>query len=140
MEYKKKDNLYFIRLDKGEKVVKSLLSFLEKEGIKAGFFNGIGSLAVVELGHYDSEAKEFTGKEFKGKYEIVSFSGNITKMDNKPYIHPHLVVSDRDWKCFGGHCKEAIVGATCEITLEVFDMDVDREFSEEIGLNLLKFT
>ena len=39
----------------------------------------------------------------------------------------------------GGHLNKAIVGATAEIVLNVVDVVVEREFVEEIGLNLFKF-
>jgi len=35
--------------------------------------------------------------------------------------------------------NSAVVSSTCEIIVEKIDGSVDRELSEEIGLNLIKF-
>ena len=40
---------------------------------------------------------------------------------------------------FGGHLNRAIVSATCEMVINIIDGTVDREFNENIGLNLFKF-
>ena len=39
----------------------------------------------------------------------------------------------------GGHLNSALVSATAEIVITVINGYVSREFSNEIGLNLIKF-
>ncbi len=60
-------------------------------------------------------------------------------MKGETYIHLHINICDKELKSFGGHLNSAIVSATCEIIIDSIQGEVDREFSEEIGLNLLKF-
>jgi len=52
-------------------------------------------------------------------------------------IHAHIVVSDREMKAIGGHLKQGVVAATCEVVLHVFDGEIKRYSDEEIGLELL---
>ena len=40
---------------------------------------------------------------------------------------------------FGGHLNRAVISATCEMIVRELPGSVDRAFSTEIGLNLLKF-
>jgi len=139
MKCKQLRNKYFIRLVKGEKIIENLLKFLDDNKIKAGFFNGLGAVSGAILGHYDLETKRYSEKTFEGQREIVSFHGNISRLDGKPYIHAHMCLGDKEMALVGGHCKEAMVAATCEIVLIDLDIDVERYPDKEIGLNLLDF-
>ena len=50
-----------------------------------------------------------------------------------------MSAGDEKGHVFGGHLNRAVVSATCEMVINVIDGSVDRKFSDEIGLNLLKF-
>jgi uncharacterized protein len=139
MKFKKFRNKYFIRLEKGEKIIETLLGFLEKEKIKAGFFNGLGAVSSVVIAHYNLDKKKYSEKELKGQREIVSFHGNLSRFEGKPYVHAHICVGDDKMKLVGGHCKEGVVAATCEIVLISLEVDVGRYADKEIGLNLWDF-
>ena len=133
----KKGSIWIVRLDKGDKIIASLLSFCEQKKISGGYFHGIGALEEAELAHYALANKKSPTKTLKQPLEIVHLTGNITELDHKPYVHAHIVVSDEEMHTFGGHLKEAAVGPTGEIVLIPLPDPVERKFSEEIGLNLL---
>ena len=76
---------------------------------------------------------------YAGDYEIVSLLGTVTRMDGKFYSHLHMSAGDESGKVFGGHLNRACVSATCEAIIFVFNGEVGREFSDEVGLNLFKF-
>ena len=50
-----------------------------------------------------------------------------------------MSAGDRASNVYGGHLNRAIVGATCEMFIHVIPGEIDRKFSEEIGLNLIEF-
>ena len=58
-------------------------------------------------------------------------------MNGKTYLHIHGAIADMKNQVLGGHINRAIVGATCEMVIDCIDGQVDRAFSDEIGLNLL---
>ena len=60
-------------------------------------------------------------------------------MNKETYLHFHINLCDETMNVFGGHLNECIIGATCELVLTRLDGDVNREFNQEIGLNLYKF-
>ncbi len=130
---------YFIRLEKVEFIIASILSFCEKNRVHCGFFQGVGAIEEVTLAHYTLATREYAEKTIKEPLEIVQLNGNITIKDKKPYIHAHITVSDKEMKTHGGHLKEAAIGPTGEIILVALKGDVKRKFSEEIGLNLVEF-
>ncbi len=139
MEYKKFQNKYILRIDKGEEIVETLKKFCEDNDIKLGTITGLGATNNAKVGLYNIEEKKYYSKELTGDHEIAPLYGNISTMDGKVYLHVHANLCNQENKSFGGHLNSAIVSATFEAVIEVIDGEVEREFSEEIGLNLYKF-
>lgn len=143
MEYRKFENKYFIRIDKGEEIVKTLEKICEQNKIKLATLNGIGAISTATIGFFDTRTKKYysdklTGHKNQG-YEITSLIGNITTKDGETYIHLHITLSDSNHNTIGGHLNSAVVSGTCEIVLDVADGTVERKFNDEVGLNLFKF-
>lgn len=140
MEYKRQRNTVIVRVDKGEDIIKELLSLSEKENILFASISGLGAVNDIELGIFDTSAKKYHSKRLIGDFEITSLVGSLSRKEGEPYIHVHMSVGNvLTNEFFGGHLNKAIVGATAEIVLNVVDVVVEREFVEEIGLNLFKF-
>lgn len=138
MTFSKTDNGYLIRLFKGEKIVESLQKFCKKESLVSGSLTAIGGASDIELGYYNLETKQYQWKTFQEVHEIVSLTGNISLVENEPFLHIHTVISNNNFETFGGHLKEATVSATCEVILTNLNAETGREMDDEIGLRLLK--
>ena len=81
--------------------------------------------------------REYKELNFTGTYEILSLTGNLTRMNNEPYVHLHITVGDEDCRSFGGHLVEARISATAEIFIHLLDTELSRIRDNEIGMNLL---
>jgi predicted DNA-binding protein with PD1-like motif len=130
---------YVVRLDAGEKIVETLTALCERDAIGGGYFSGLGSAGPAEIGWYDAAAKGYVWSIVPGPSEIVSLSGNITKVDGRPFVHAHIALSGRDLAVRGGHLKEAAVAVTCEVTLVRFRDDIARKKDEASGFSKLAF-
>ena len=139
MNYRKFENQYVIRLDRGEEIVESLKTIAEKENIKLEYLTGIGAVGKVTAGVFDTKEKVFKGKTLEGDLEVVSIGGNINTMNGETYVHFHISVADEQGSVFGGHLQEAVISGTGELVLTEINGNVDRKFDEEIGLNLFEF-
>ena len=139
MEYKKFNNKYIVRIDKGEEIIEKLTELCEKENIKLGTIHGLGATNKVKIGLFKTESKKYKDRELTGDYEITPLYGNISTMEGKPYLHCHINLSDEKHNSFGGHLNCAIVSATFEAVVEKIDGQLERKFNEEVGLNLYKF-
>jgi len=128
---------YVIRLDAGEKIVATLLSLCERDGIGSGFFNGLGAVGEAEIGHFDPATGDYSWVKLSGSFEIAALYGNISVVDGNPFIHAHASLGDETFAVRGGHLREATVSATCEITLTRFNDDIGRKRDEATGLFLL---
>ncbi len=137
MQYAKTEEEYIIRLEKGENFIKKIENLAEIEDIKTGFFNAIGAATSAQISFYDRDKKEYINNNLDEDHEIISLTGNVTTVEGKPFIHAHCVLSNKNFECTGGHLKEGIVGATCEIYLKKLDLRIGRQMDDEIGLKLL---
>ena len=139
MKFKKIKSTYFIRLERGEKIIENLKDFCANNRIKCGYFFGVGALSEVELAHYIVENRKYTSKTLKHPLEIANMSGNITTMDKEVYLHCHVTLSDDKMNAIAGHLKEGVISATCEIVLVKMGAAINRKYNDIIGLNLLEF-
>ena len=57
MEYKKINDLIYLRIDKDEKIVETITAVCAKEKINAGHFQGIGACDTAILSTYLPEKK-----------------------------------------------------------------------------------
>jgi predicted DNA-binding protein with PD1-like motif len=139
MEAKAAGKHWIIRIDKGEEIVSTLERFCREKEIRLGTVNGIGATDNATIGLFKTRTKEYVRKELAGDHEITSLTGNISRMAGEVYLHLHVNLSDANYHTFGGHLNSAVVSATCEVVVRELDGEMDRAFSEEIGLNLYKF-
>lgn len=140
MEYIKSASHYVVRLDKGDEIISSISEICSNENIKAGIVNGIGAANEIEIGIFDTESKKYLKKVYTGDFEISALAGNISRMDEKPYLHLHITIGNPIKNIVAaGHMNRCVISATSEIYVTAVDTNVDRLFSNEVGLNLMKF-
>ena len=139
MEYRKFGNTLVVRIDKGEEILESVKVLAEKENIKLASIQALGAINDFTVGVLDTATRQYRSNSFTGAYEIVSLTGTINTKNDEFYCHLHLSAGNDKGEVFGGHLNRAVVSATCEMIVTLIDGRVDREFSDEIGLNLFKF-
>lgn len=136
MEYRKFNNHYVVRIDKGEEIIAKLTELCLKEQITLGSITGLGATDNVTVGLYDTVAKKYDKNTIKEPLEITSLVGNISTMNGDPYLHIHITVGNKDNIVYGGHLNECIISATCELHITKIEGVIDRYYDSEIGLNL----
>ena len=136
MEYKRENEKYFIKLEKGEEVIKTLTLFCYQNDIKSGIISGIGGANEVTVKFFDIDKKEYVPKDFSAKnFEILSLTGNVSLVEEKPFIHIHAIFGDSEYKIFGGHLSKAVIGITAEIEIRKTEHVLIRKPDSEFGLN-----
>lgn len=139
MDYRRFKNTIVCRIDKGEEVLEKIKEIALKENIKLANINALGATNDFTVGVFKTEEKKYYSNEFRGDFEIVSLTGTINTMNGEFYTHIHMSAGNDKGEVFGGHLNRAIVSATCEMVINIIDGVVDRDFNDEIGLNLFKF-
>jgi predicted DNA-binding protein with PD1-like motif len=139
MEYRKIDNHYVVRMEKGDEVTEKLKELCRKENIRLGSLIGLGASDHVSIGLFDDKTKVYDEKTLDRPMEITSLVGNITTMNGEPYLHCHINVCDGEMRIYGGHMTECRISVTGEIFVTPLDGTVERKRDDSIGVNLFSF-
>jgi predicted DNA-binding protein with PD1-like motif len=140
MEYKKFGDDYIIRMNRGEELLTDLQEVCEKEKITLGSVQGIGALGEITIGVFDRKQFKYLTETYKGDFEIASCMGDISTKEGKNYLHIHIVIGNvHESRIYAGHLSKGIISLTGEFIIHKINGIVEREYSEEVGLNLYKF-
>lgn len=141
------DSTWFIRLEKGEEILKSITQFCQRNQSftgATGWITGIGAVSYAEIGWFDPEAKQYVTKVYQDNREITSLMGNLSLKEKEPFFHIHVTLSNAMFDVRGGHLVKAIISVTGEFVLRTFptqrlschSTDLTRTLDEATGLYL----
>ena len=140
MEYRKFPQGYVLRLDPGEEIVSSLTRLVADENIQLASVSAIGAANDVTIGIFNTAEKQYYSQRCQGDYEISALVGSVTRKEGEPYLHLHITIGNPvTGQVHAGHLTSAVISATLELFLQVWDGQVGRKFSDQVGLNLFEF-
>ena len=144
MKYGKFGETYYVRMDKGDEIISSILDVCGKEGISSAIFSGIGGCGAAEIQTFDPENNAYETRELSGMLELVSVNGSVATDDAGQLCqHTHAMFAykeDGEHAVAGGHLKSATVLITAEIELRpVTGGVIRRRFDPGIGLTRWDF-
>ena len=144
MEYRKIDELFYIRMDRDDEVIENILEVCRRESISSAVFSGIGGCKRAELQVFIPEKGTFETERLEGMLELVSFNGNVVRdNDGKLFHHTHALFTfkkDGQHGIAGGHLKSTTVLYTAEIALRpTVDGSIGRKFDPETGTGFWDF-
>lgn len=126
------------RLDKGERLLDSLVVLAKEYQIKTGLVGVIGALQPAEIMYYQLEKKAYKSILIEESVELLHATGTITLFEDKPFVHLHIVVGRQDGSTMGGHCGPAsTINITGEVTIIETTDPIYREKNAEFKANFL---
>ena len=141
MEYRKFPQGYVVRLDPGEEIVERLTFLVDREGIQLGSVSALGAANDVTIGIFSTVEKKYSSLRYQVDFEISALVGNVSRKDGAPYLHLHITIGNPvTGEVHAGHLTSCTISATLELFLQVWDGQVDRQFSDQVGLNLFRFS
>lgn len=145
MDYRKRGDAYYVRMDRGDEIITCLLELCRREGIASAVYSGIGGCKSAEIQTFSPERGAFDTEQVTGMLELVSFSGNvISDADGVLYPHTHALfafVQDGVHQVRGGHIRSTVVLYTAEIVLTpVPEGGIGRRFDPETGTGFWNFS
>mgnify|MGYP002856348952 CR=1 FL=1 len=127
MDYSQIGGKIYVRVDRNEEILSSVLTVCTSRQVRSATFHGIGACGDVTTATYIPENDAFTNHQKKGMLEMVSLEGNVTHDDKgQLFQHAHAMFSYLDGDktaFFGGHLIGATVLYTAEIVIEPIEGD-----------------
>ena len=123
MDYKVIAGRYYLRIDKNEEILRTIMTLCKNEEILSATFHGIGACGEICIATYLAKEERFLEHKRSGLFELISLDGNIIHEDKgELFEHTHAIFSylnENGEVCtFGGHLKSAVVSYTAEIVID----------------------
>jgi predicted DNA-binding protein with PD1-like motif len=110
---------YVLVLQPGEEVIKALGDFAKQEAIETASFTAIGGFEGFTLGFYNLQTGGFDEIPFhEDQVEVLSLSGEITRVNDVPNVHGHTVLGRRDGTTRGGHLLRGVTRPILIVNVE----------------------
>ncbi|MBQ9552386.1 MAG: DUF296 domain-containing protein [Clostridia bacterium] len=144
MDYRKFGETFYLRLDKGDEIIGSVLALCRKEQLPSAVFSGIGGCSEAQIQTFLPETGAFETQTLRGMLELVSLTGSVITDDrDELFQHTHAVFSYKEGeqhRVAAGHIKSITVLYTAEIELRpVVGGVIRRKFNPETGTGLWDF-
>ena len=135
-----RQKVHYVKFDKDTYLLESLTEYAINNKIKTAEISFIGAVQNLNVVYFNQKTKEYEEHFFDGGFEVLSGLGNITLFENKPLVHIHISVSDKDGKAFGGHLvngtKIWLIEAIIKQQTFIGKNYINRYFDEELCLNV----
>ena len=144
MDYRRFNDVCYIRMDRGDEIVATILEVCKSENIRSATFSGIGGCGDAEIGVLDDVTGAFETRRFEGLLDLVSIMGNVICDDEDGlHLHAHALFSyheDGEPRTASGHLKSSTVRYTAEVELRpVIGGVIGRRLSPETGTGFWEF-
>ena len=125
------------RLETGSDLVDEIERFCREQGVLAGQVTVVGALRRARYAYYEQHDRRYRELESRTHHEIVSFTGNVSLKDDRPFLHAHGVFADADGATVGGHLLRGCEVFAAEVMIrEVTGVSLVRLHDDETGLAL----
>jgi len=110
---------FVVILHPGESFIKELSDFTLSHDIETAYFTAIGGFQAFTLGFFNLQTRGFDEIPFhEDQVEVLSLSGEITRVNGVPNVHGHTVLGRRDGTTRGGHLLSGIVQPILIVNVE----------------------
>lgn len=125
------------RLEQGDDVLDGLTEFCRTNGVQVGHLEGLGAVERGGIGYYDHLTRAYREVRFDEGMEIASLVGNVSRKDGGTFVHCHVILADKEGRCFGGHLLDGNLTLACEFAVtDLEGVPPERSLDESVGLAL----
>lgn len=132
--------IHYLKLEKDDDVLGSIVDYCKKNKIKSGAIFGIGAVQKAVLGYFDVVTKTYLENNFDFYAEILNCTGNIAinETTKEHMAHLHMLIGDVKGVTFGGHVLPGtLISVTGEFILFETNSTLNRNIDDEFKLMLL---
>lgn len=124
--------------DSGDEVIETLQRYASEHVTTSAFFHAIGAFSSATVAYWNAVTKVYEDIAVDEQIEVLSISGNLTRVPAGFKVHAHTILGRRDGSTIGGHVKRGIVHPTLEMIVTTLEFAVHRKRDDATGLDLIE--
>jgi uncharacterized protein len=125
------------RLETGSDLVGEIERYCQEQEITAAQVTVVGAMRHVRYAFYEQDDQRYAELDSATHHELVSFVGNVSLRDKRPFLHAHASFADETGAVVGGHLLPGCEVFVGEVMIrELADVSLVRVHDEETGLAL----
>ena len=128
---------FLLVCDAGDELPAVLLDWAGAYAVASAALSGIGACESVTLGYFDPRTRQYVNARLDEQFEVLAFTGNLTRLEGEPRLHAHVVLGRRDGSTAGGHLIGARVHPTLEIFARTLPVAIERRADAASGIPLI---
>jgi len=109
--------VHLLRLATGDDLYATISSYAIDHDLRAATVNCLGAVQRAALRYYDQSALRYEDLVIDEPLELVAGIGNVSLLDDRPFLHLHAAFSAEDGRGFGGHVAEGTIVFALEVAL-----------------------
>ena len=109
---------YLFKLPKGKDLLEELIDFCHDNQVKCGVVSVVGAVSNATIAYYDQSKKKFEKAQIDEELELLNLTGNISIQDNRPMVHAHVTLADKEHAVIGGHLLPGTKIFVCEAYIQ----------------------
>lgn len=111
---------YIGRVPFGADLYQFFSDFVKEKNIKAGQITAFGAVSKATVAFYDQHKNEYIERHFPKHMEILNVTGNVSILEDQPFVHLHILLSDEEGSAYGGHLVKGTEVFACEFIVKEF--------------------
>ena len=112
--------IHLLRLDRGDDIVGAITGYVAEQRIQAAWFTYLGAVSAASLRYYDQVAHAYSDFTVDRHLEVLSGVGNVSLLDEAPFVHTHAAFGDDQGRALGGHLNSGCTVFALEVNLQEF--------------------
>ena len=110
--------IHVVRLDTGEDLLDGITAYATEAGVTAAWLTYLGAVSRAALRYYDQDERVYLDFELDQHLEVLSGVGNVSLLDDAPFVHTHAAFADAEGRAWGGHLNTGTTVWAIEIRLQ----------------------
>ncbi len=111
-------SIHLVRLNTGEDLLEGITSFASDAGIEAAWLTYLGAVSRASLRYYDQDERVYRDFEVAEHLEVLSGVGNVSLLDDEPFVHTHAAFADAAGNAVGGHLNSGTTVWALEVRIQ----------------------
>ena len=130
---------FLLVLKRGDELISSVQKCAESAHLSSAVVSGgVGALDNPTIAYYSRSDHKYHKRTLDGgDYALLSASGNVTWLDNKPFAHIHVTLGDDSYNVVGGHLVKGTVAVVGELMVTPLQAKGVRQWNSTIQLNTI---